>query len=425
MSRSLARPGTFLLLAALGAVCAAIAPPRLRAAVPVLDVGLLLNRSRVAVSCSAGLRVLSGDGGRPIGRTRPGETVSFSLRNGLVVGPGGRSAPSYVVEPLDRGHLQAEGAGTYRGTFRVVPALKGGGLNLINDVDIESYLLGVLKAEMLASFHSEALKAQAVVCRTFALRHKDAFRAMGFGLKATEQSQMYEGLAGEDPRTSAAVMATRGIVMLSEGKPVEASYHSCCGGRTEDNENVWEGGPRPYTRSVRCDWCGDCPHAEWRAELSYEDIEKALTAHGWGLGGIRAIDLDYSDSGRVRYVVITTAEGRKVYVPGNKFRIIVDRRTLKSLRFVFKDDPVGDLMAASPAVSEGAETSDAAIQAVISGYLARYAATRRNLVVEGRGFGHGVGLCQWGANGLASTKGASFRRILSHYYQHVELAKIH
>ena len=392
--------------------------------VPILDVGLMLNKKEIVVSCSGGIRIKRGVQGPTVDRVSSSRKATFTRLGKEVIGPGGRRAAAFRLESLVRGRHLTAGGRSYRGYFVVLPAIKGPGVNLINHIDIESYLKGVLKAEMLPSFHPEALKAQAVVSRTFAMRHRDTFRHLGFGIKATEQSQVYKGLSGEDTRTTVAVMATRGIVLTHNGEFIEASYCSSCGGRTEANENVWEGRPKPYTRSVKCDWCSDCPHFEWRAELSYEEIEKALNGHGWPLGAIKAIDLSYSDSGRVRYVVVTTVKGRQVYIPGNKFRIIVDRRKLKSLKFVFKDDPVGELLAMNPDMEPQTGEAEAAIQSIINGYLKRYVTTRRRLQVVGRGFGHGVGLCQWGAQGYAKRK-ASFRKILRHYYQETRLKKIY
>lgn len=404
-------------------------PDKLLAETPVLDIGLVLNKPVIEVTCSTGMVVRSRKGGPLLFRVGRGRELAFFSDDNKVKTLGNRLGEEFHVEPVGLGLLSVEG-NEYRGTFVVKPSLKSSDLNLINFIDIESYLKGVLKAEMLASFLPEALKAQAIISRTFALKHKDTFRARGYGLKSTEQSQMYKGASGEDPRTSAAVIATRGVVLTSEGELVEASYHSCCGGSTENNESVWSGSPKPYTRSVRCDWCKESPNYEWKAELTYEEIEAALSSHGWELGGIRRLELDYSVSGRIRYVVITTDSGREVYIPGNKFRIIVDRRKLKSLKFVFKDDPVGDLLAMNPSL--GAvdndnivvdDEKDMAIQSIISGYLSNYTSSKRKLRVTGRGFGHGVGLCQWGAQGLAKEK-FSFGRILQYYYHGTELKKI-
>ena len=398
-------------------------------AAPILDVGIVLNNPHISVSSSAGLVVRAREGGALLFRVSRDRELSFSLSGNSIKTLGNRKSEEFYIEPASRGFLSVHGT-RYRGAFIIKKAVKSSTLNLVNQIHIEEYLRGVLKAEMLASFEPEALKAQAVVSRTFALRHKDTFRARGYGIKATEQSQMYKGVDGEDPRTTAAVMATRGIVLTYEGELIEASYHSCCGGRTENNEVVWKGSPKPYTRSVRCDWCRESPNYEWKAEVTYGEIEKALSGHGWALGGIKRIELDYSASGRVRYVVITTESDREVYIPGNKFRIIVDRRKLKSLKFVFKDDPVGDLLAMNPELGTVPEVNpvacdekEVAIQSIISGYLDNYTSSRRRLRVVGRGFGHGVGLCQWGAQGLAKKK-FSFRQILDRYYNETEIKKI-
>ena len=143
------------------------------------------------------------------------------------------------VEPLVHSILAVDGQ-RYRGRFRIEES-SFGRINVINVLDIENYLKGVIPAEMLVSSHMDALKAQAVVARTFALKQvRRSRRSEGYDLTADTASQVYRGLGGEEARASKAVDITRGEVVHIRNTLVDAFYHQACGGRTQNNENVWE-----------------------------------------------------------------------------------------------------------------------------------------------------------------------------------------
>ena len=142
---------------------------------------------------------------------------------------------------------------SYRGSVRV--SVNGRGtLNVVNRVDLEEYLYGVVPAEMGPKRFDEleALKAQAIAARTYAMAHRGQFEAEGYDLCATPKCQVYSGLSSEDPLSNAAVDATRGLALASEGKFADALFISTCGGRTEDVENVFGETPVPYLVSVAC-----------------------------------------------------------------------------------------------------------------------------------------------------------------------------
>lgn len=142
---------------------------------------------------------------------------------------------------------------TYRGSL-LVSTNPRGTLNLVNRVDLEGYLYGVVPAEMGPKRYDEveALKAQAVAARTYALAHRGQFEAEGYDLCATPKCQVYAGLTAEDPLSSGAVDATRGLVLASGGAFADALFISTCGGQTENVENVFVGEPAPYLVSVDC-----------------------------------------------------------------------------------------------------------------------------------------------------------------------------
>jgi stage II sporulation protein D len=168
-------------------------------------------------------------------------------------------SPVDVYPPAPDVRVVADSA-SYRGSLRVLVNPRGT-LNVVNRVDLEEYLLGVVPAEMGPKRFDaiEALKAQAVAARTYALAHRGQFEGEGYDICATPMCQVYAGVAAEDPLTQAAVDGTRGLVLAWQGKYADALFVSTCGGRTENVENVFSGGPVPYLVSVAC---GELPTVE-------------------------------------------------------------------------------------------------------------------------------------------------------------------
>ena len=233
------------------------------------------------------------------------------------------------------------------------------GVQLVNVLALEDYLAGVLGSEMPRSFPLEALKAQAIAARTYALQKKLEQYGQPFHLGSSVISQVYGGLASEDVRTREAVEATRGMVLTHQLQPVEAYFHASCGGKTENGLEAL-GRDLPYLKSVTCP-CAKLPQAQWRLELPD-----------------RVQVLSRSATGRATRVQL---DGRAL--DAMTFRERVGYGKLKSLWFD------------------------------VSGKT-----------VTGHGFGHGAGLCQWGAKVLAD-QGLGFREILSHYYVGTELQTLY
>jgi stage II sporulation protein D len=187
--------------------------------------------------------------------------------------------PIDVFPPAPDVHVVVD-ATTYRGSLRVLVNPRGT-LNVVNRVDLEEYLLGVVPAEMgPRRFDAiEALKAQAVAARTYAMAHRGQFDAEGYDLCATPKCQVYGGVPVEDPLSQAAVDGTRGLVLAYQGQYADALFVSTCGGRTENVENVFSGGPVPYLVSVAC---GELPEVEvLGAALPRGTLRDPRTALEW------------------------------------------------------------------------------------------------------------------------------------------------
>jgi stage II sporulation protein D len=256
-----------------------------------------------------------------------------------------------------------------------------GGLEVIDVLPLEEYVAAVTGAEMPASFPAEALKAQAVAARTFALARKLVAReeALDADLGATVLDQVYPG-AGADPRARAAAEATRGEVVAFARRAIEAYFHSACGGRTAGGDEAL-GRDLPYLRSVTCGHCGAAPSRRWRVVV---DPERMAAAAGLAGKATSARVAGRTGSGRVERVEVE-AGGRRAAVSGAALRRALGLDRVPSLAFVLKS-------------------------------------SREGFVLEGGGSGHGAGLCQWGAAGRARA-GEGYRGILLHYYPGTEIVK--
>lgn len=283
------------------------------------------------------------------------------------------------IEPLEDSFIRVNNQ-AYRGEIEV--RKRNDTLLVINEVDLEKYLYGVMKHEISPAWPKEAIKAQSVAARSFALNKRLKNVGKPYDLVATITAQVYGGLSGEDPRSNEAIDETRGEVLSYQGEPIAAYYHATCGGEIEDVENVW-GGRLPYLKSVKCKYCKDSPHYEWEKELSLSEISNALSHKG--ISEVESIEVyKRSDTGRVVELVVKDEFGEHI-VSGNQFRMALGPNLIRSTLFKIKEK-------------------------------------QGRIEFKGEGWGHGVGMCQWGARGMAE-KGYNYKEILKHYYPDVKLEK--
>ncbi|WP_456429973.1 SpoIID/LytB domain-containing protein [Rhodocaloribacter sp.] len=347
----------------------------------------------VTVSGASGLLLFIGDEAEPLFRLAPGEEVIVEARKDemlfTVAGRRIRTRSLRLVPNDGATFTLAVTAGDepgatrrYEGSLTVAPAT-GGVLELVNHVPVEAYVASVVASEY--GFDDlEGAKAMAVIIRTYALRVLGRFGDDYDHVDHT-LSQVYRGADAVTDASRAAARRTRGEVLTYDGALVEAVYFASSGGHTADNETVWKTEPKPYLRGVR-DPYDHSPHAKWSVTIPRKKLLDALSkAYGFSVEGIRIAER--SRDGRVR--TMTLLGDRERTISGNEFRLAVIRtfgaRTLKSTLF------------------------DARVRG--DAY-----------VFEGRGFGHGVGLSQWGAHEMAQ-KGRSYRDILTFYYTGVAIAR--
>jgi stage II sporulation protein D len=282
------------------------------------------------------------------------------------------------AQPLPNGGFTFDGR-PYRGTFEVTPA------GIVTTLKLEDYLYSVVTREMTPSWPAAALQAQAICARTYVLQRSNPRRV--YDLVPSEIDQVYGGVASETPAGRAAVDATAGQVLRYADAFAEVMYASCCGGHTESASDAWGGTPIDYLAGVLCSTCTASPYYRWTRTVSVESVEQTFYAELAGLGPLRTIVVSGTDaSGRARSVALQASSGT-AYVKGTTFRLRIGARTLPSLLISHIGDPDS---------------------------------TRGQLSIEGGGLGHGVGLCQWGARGLA-LQGASFRDILQTYFPGTEI----
>ncbi len=267
----------------------------------------------------------------------------------------------------------------------------------IEEMTMNDYLVGALAAEMPAAFNEEALKAQAVAARTYATAHMVRYGGRGYkGADVSTDYRVHQGYISEAKQREKwgdkydtyrekmhrAVRATAGEVATYDGKLIRALYHSSCGGRTASSQEVWDKA-LPYLVSVRCDWDADAPRYREEKRVSFADIAANLGEEATAM----AASADGSDIVRV---VNRTESGRAdlVRIGGQNYagHDVRGKLALRSANFTARADGDG-------------------------------------IIFTTVGYGHGVGLCQYGANGMAKA-GCSYRDILAHYYQGIAVQPI-
>ncbi len=272
----------------------------------------------------------------------------------------------------------------YRGKITLWP--KENGIYVVNTLGIEPYLYGVLPKEMSQLWPEEALKAQAIASRSYTYHTLLSRRGTPkFDLEATTAFQVYGGADAETPETTRAVDITRGAYLAFQGRPIIACFHANSGGITESADAVW-GAALPYLQGVKDSFSRLTPEVCWTQSVKPDTLVKRLWEKGYKPGGVISISTtDPTPSGRIGRIIVNTTRGR-IELTGNEFRLAMGPSVIKSTHFT--------------------------VTKMGKAYL-----------FEGCGYGHGVGMSQWGARKMASI-GFTFDTILHHYYKNVSLLGI-
>jgi stage II sporulation protein D len=358
---------------------------------PLIRVGIEVGTPSAVIMSTSGLRVRDGASGEELVSAGE-EIVRFepSAGGASLVEPAGRvdqALPSFIVEPLDHGADVVIAGKTYRGAAEVI-ADRTRGLIVINRLGLEDYLLGVVPAEIGRRSPEEfaAVRAQAVAARTYTISHLGRRDSLGFDLFATVEDQVYGGLEVERRDVERAINETRGEILIFDGQPVSAFYHSTCGGRTATREEVWGEPDLPYLRSVRDagggeDYCAISPRYRWRESWTADEMNGFVRAELASRLGVSP-----SSVGRISGIrVLSRTEGDRV-----------DQLEVEASggRYVLRKNEIRWVL--QPA--EGR--------------------------ILGSGFGHGIGMCQWGAIGRARA-GQAYQEILAAYYQDAAVQRLY
>jgi stage II sporulation protein D len=378
---------------------------------PEIRIGLVVGALNTSVGGTDALVVTEPDGSRvatiPAGQTWQISAAGSSL---ALTSPTGWISPpldAITLAAMDRTAPVRINGKRYRGLAHVLRDRTG--LTVVNRLGVEEYLLGVVSAEMgrRSSIEEAALRAQAVVSRSYAIRNLGRRKVQGFDLSATVNDQVYGGVAAETAEGRAAVAQTWGRVLTYNDLPIEAFFYSTCGGRTADGTEVFRGAAQPYLRSVPdqaengSTYCSISPRYHWREEWTAEALRATLQRNLPPVAGVRDVAV-----GQVRDIRIArrTASGRvgqlAIAVGGPEIRVdgLAIRQVLRP--------------------SSGELLRSNAFNLVASGAGQRVT----HLTVDGMGSGHGVGFCQWGAVGRARA-GQGFEQILAAYFPGTRLER--
>ena len=274
----------------------------------------------------------------------------------------------------------------YSGKINIV--FRNNKILVINVLGVEKYLNSVVGSEMPHKWHIEALKAQAIASRTYALKKTNNGL---YDIDSTQTNQVYNGLESSTFKTRRAVRETRSLVITYKNKLINALFHSSSGGMTENSEAVWSD-PYPYLVTVK-DFDQKNPKIRWNKEVSKSELKEIFPI----IGGIQQIEvLNITETGRIKNLKITGTFGDKV-ITGKEFR---SKLGLKSTLF-------------RPTISEDFyDKKDLNNQSNIQFHPF--------LIISGMGAGHGVGMSQWGARYMAD-KGYKANQILKYFYKGVNI----
>ena len=429
----------------------------------------LSGGSKFSIGVTQGTLTITDANGSAVGA---GESTVISVSGGVASVSGfSLNLPLRITGP---GYLKFNGR-TYRGSFLITQRA-----GLLNVVNIEQYLYGVLPAEVGASWHMEALKAQAISARTYALKQSMNRSDKGYDVVDTDADQVYKGVGIETTKTNQAVSSTSGQVLVYGNELAYTYFHSDSGGHTANAKDVW-GSHQPYLVGVPEVVDYKSPASTWSAKFSNAKIQSAIKKiTGADLGTITELQVSEVDEGGRAVTITAVGKNGTRTVKASQFRLNMDPRTLRSTMFtpsggafnvnnqttpsglvssqkklsistsgltfeeeqriakmtadgVFTTTELIDMLTnpnkkknyyqtgIGRSTQEPQQTSQPAKPKSKYGYSIEKSGS--DFVFYGRGWGHGVGLCQWGAMAMADN-GYTAEQILTHYYPGTNVRKI-
>ena len=350
------------------------------------------------------------------------------------------------------------GVRQYRGIIEFA-RLNSAGITAINIIHLDEYLFSVVPSEMPASWHMEALKAQAVAARTFAMnRVVNSPRTPHYQLCDTVFSQVYSGISREHERTTYAVLSTSGLVLTHNGRLITAAYSSCAGGFTANSEDVWAGG-MPYLRAVAELYPSE--QVPWERTITHSQLQQLLASNARNIGAITSVELAKNDVGRVMEFRIIGTNGvhtlERENIRGFFGSLEIGGGSLRSRVFTIAGTSTSQVaevlehsvisangtfftnlqdnvvvmtaFGAQPLPSTTSVLTAHGVQTLVNApppqtLQSIVTTSDYSFTLVGRGFGHGVGMGQYGARAMAEN-GHGFASILLHYYTDVLIVSVH
>lgn len=427
---------------------------------PILRVGIFLNQTEINIGGDGPFKIYNLKSNNLVSEER-NKTIKLLLHaKGVeILGKGVYSGPIRIV-PVGNTKVIVIVNGQkyrYRGNMEVGIDKEYRKLNVINIIGIEEYLYGVLKKEISPRWPEDVLKAQAIAARTFAIFNMNKYIDKGYNICASTNSQAYGGVNHEDPLTNKAVDETRGVIITYKGKPIDAVYHSDSGGYTENSENVW-GSSLPYLRGVKSKFEEKVspPHHTWSYSIDEKDLTEKLQKQGYTINSVVSIEpIKRSKTGRISELVFTAGNNKVIHMKANDFRSLIGadliRSTLFNIEIIGKElnitedtkdkKEIKDKEEQKESIKEILEQKkDWTIKELIE-LMKRNKQEREGekeeimpkvkiiklntpltFLFSGSGNGHGVGMSQWGAYGMA-LQGFGYQDILEYYYQGIDIVK--
>jgi len=366
-------------------------------AMPLIRVAILKDAAQVRVAAGeSGARIIAPTG-TELRRIPARTSVALTATAGGINLDGALNVTDGAlrIESLNPGESLALDDQDLAPELILYRPLRSVKMTVVARLNLEDYLGGVLAGEVpYERWHAEAMKAQAITSRTFALYQLSKSATAPYDVESTIMSQVFKPGARNHPAIASAVNGTRGMALTNDGAVFCAYFHSTCGSHTEPGQLVFPDASNVAAlRGVDCNHCSQSPAYRWRATFSKSALEQKLRVANPTLGTIAKVEFLNATGQPLRQYERATLvkvhhSGGILSLQGNQFRLLADPKSLKSLSF--------------ESVTERGDAID----------------------IIGAGFGHGVGLCQWGSQGLALS-GYPYMQILGKYFPGAELTRMY
>ena len=433
-----------------GMTAVAAAVPEAATNSPVIRIGLMTKQYGILAGCNGSYLIVNPDDGKVLGEYAAGVKARIGLREGkFVVNNNVVNGDRLRLEPQKPKNMEREDRlieinnRRYRGSVEIFPTQGATGMTAVNIVSVDDYTYGVLSRTLTPEWPEQAVKAQAIAVRTYALYNVGKHKDEGFDLCDTGDCQVYEGQVQEDAKIARAVEETRGLVVLYQNYLAAAHSHLSSGGYTENSEMVLAKA-YPYLRGT-ADFDQTSPYYRWQKRISPQELEGLLKGAGFNFGALTAIELsrrttapvnapDRGVSGRVRMITFIGKDGiaaltgeqiqKLLSLPSTLFdvSVAVPMTNIDSnITDSYGDRDTKQIQISLPPAATGGLLTDRPGIHRLTGQK------NETIYLDGMGWGHGIGFSQWGAKTMAEkaiNPGTDYYvTILKHYYQGVKVDK--